>query len=158
MRSRLLGWLAPVFSKTYTASVCGHKTKIRGFVRAFGERITTAMPLGEGGRPEYCLACVGKMAIRCGCGRAIFIGDPVALLVPDDARRPYALLEDGGGRKVWISCMRCLHTAAGRSGFWMPPGKVERTPSLFELALEGGAAVFNDAADPKDPGTVVRIP
>lgn len=67
----------------YTATRCGHRTRRKGKVSAFGRTITTEMPMNKSTPVDYCLRCIGKMAIRCAwCGEPIFIGDPITLYTP----------------------------------------------------------------------------
>jgi hypothetical protein len=124
---------------------CGHWTRLRGAVRAFGEKVVTTMPR-EDGHPKYCLKCLAKMAIRCGlCGRAIFVGDPVAVYY-GHARRVNILpessdsnLEKKRDEKKVIGCLRtdCAHSGSDRAGFWHPDIKILRAMSPFEMILRG---------------------
>ena len=97
------------------------------------------MPCAENGSPDYCLECIGNMTIKCAwCGNPITIGRPITLYVPDkDFKVPdYAVRYIEGGVNALVGCFR-MTCADGRglSGHWLPPGKVERCMSPFELCL-----------------------
>lgn len=122
------------------------------------------MPLSENGSPDYCVCCINKMAIRCAwCGESINIGDPVTLCSPvhESFKVPDYAVKYGEGNQL-VGCLRWgCGEAMCRSGFWMPPGIVERVPSPLELCLSGptGSMVFvSNIADPKDIGTVFPMP
>lgn len=155
-------WLQSVFRQTFVASKCGHTTKVKGGVAAFGERIVTTMPVGKDGRPEYCLKCIEKMAIRCSrCGKAIFVGDPIALLLDDKALLGHVITARPGTR-YRVSCLRigCADSAADRAGFWMPPGVVESVASPYEMIIGDSSecvVLIRDSADKSDVGEVIRV-
>ena len=70
------------FSKNIIAK-CGHKTKIKGKVSAFGESGVVTIPKNEDGTIDFCLKCIEEMTIRCAwCGKPIFVGQPVTLYSP----------------------------------------------------------------------------
>lgn len=129
----------------YTATKCGHRTKQNGSVSAFGRTITTEMPKNENGSVDYCLDCIGKMAIRCAwCGEPIFIGDPVTLYSPPmkEFQIPqYAVIYSEVPLR-FIGCLGwdCADTGADRSGFWLPDengkGFVYRVPTIYEKIFE----------------------
>lgn len=137
-------WIAAtsIFRKTYLANVCGHRTKRRGVAVSFGERGIMNMPLEENGRPNHCLACIGNMAIRCGwCGKAINVGDLVTPYMPKPTMPDYTRYHQDSptGPRTVIGCCRssCREFPGDEDGQWLPPGKVERFPSLIEcLASE----------------------
>ncbi|MBU1289698.1 hypothetical protein KKG85_00400, partial [Patescibacteria group bacterium] len=53
---------------------CGHTTKRKDKIVAFGEGTITEITF-EDGKTPYCHQCLEKMAIRCAwCGHVIFIG------------------------------------------------------------------------------------
>lgn len=110
--------------RSFTAKICGHKTKNWGRVKAFGESIaTTMLPNKEGGF-DYCISCIEKMAIKCSwCKRPIFIGDPITLCAPHDiAPIPEgATIHDKESRTI-VGCLRgdCAEGASYWSGFWTP--------------------------------------
>lgn len=144
------------------ASICGHKTKLKGEVNAFGSTTTTEMDFPDG--PEYCLDCLGKMAIQCAwCGKAIFIGDPITLKVPNESFEvPEFAVKYREDPLVLVGCLRgsCTSTIAERAGFWVPAladqgqGHVQPTGSIFAAAMSGGAAV-KDITDPREEPTVI---
>lgn len=124
---------------------CGHKTLRTDRVTAFGTSCKTKIPINNG-RTDYCHRCLEKMAIRCAwCGEVIFIGDPVTLYSPRDAEcqmPEYAVLYNKD-HNSYVGCLRwnCAETGADRAGFWYPPGRVVRTPSPLEVAMQSGEAV-----------------
>lgn len=135
-----------VFCKTYTASICKHKTKQRGVVKFGRDVVTMSMPYGEDNQPEYCLACIAKMTIRCAwCGLPIYVGDPIILGIPmDEFKVPdYAVRYTENESEALIGCLRWrCGDAVNMCGRWMPPGKVERFPSPIEMALNNNATVL----------------
>jgi hypothetical protein len=134
------------FRKSYIANVCKHHTKREGSTVSFGERYVTGMPLEDNGNPDYCLECVGKMAIRCGwCGKPIHIGYNVTPYIPKPDMPKYTVFHQDhiGGPVTVVGCPRitCAETGADYHGVWVPPGKVERYPSVIERlagAVEAG--------------------
>jgi hypothetical protein len=135
-------------SRKIIASKCGHETRLKGEVTAFGQTITTEM--GFGGKPEYCLECLGSMAIKCAwCEKPIFIGDPVTAKLPLDPefKLPEGAVAISDHPLQVIGCLGsdCTDTIAERAGFWVPgedgKGHLERTRSIFEQAMHGSAVV-----------------
>lgn len=93
----------------------------------------------------YCHACIGKMAIRCvWCASPILPGHRVTLYLtsPDTQVPEYAVpyVHPGMERVPWRSYVGCLTCARDgiidAQGVWVPPGKVERIPSMTEVAVE----------------------
>ncbi len=133
-----------IFRKTHIANVCGHRTKREGATESFGERYVMGMPLEKNGRPDYCLECIGKMAIRCGwCGRPIHIGDLITPYLPKPNMPEYTRYHQDSptSHRTVVGCQRtdCAETGADYHGQWQPPGKVMRFPSVIET-LEGAVA------------------
>lgn len=127
----------------YTATKCGHRTKRTGKVSAFGRVIITQMPTNKSGKVDYCLNCLGKMAIRCAwCGGPIFIGDPITLYTPkDDFQVPeYTVIYREKPLQL-VGCLGwdCADTGADRAGFWLPgenrKGRVWRVQTALEAIL-----------------------
>lgn len=134
-----------------------------GQTRPFGESGVTRMPLEKNGRPEYCLACVGQMAIKCAwCGKTIRVGYPVTLYMPGPSSvvPNHAVPYDADPRR-YVGCLHagCAESGADRSGFWMPPGKVERVPTPYEMLMAGGApprgVIVDNVNDPNDIGRLL---
>jgi hypothetical protein len=143
-------WFAAtnIFRKTYIANMCGHRTKKEGATESFGERYVMGMPLAKNCRPDYCLECIGKMAIRCGwCGKPIHIGDLVTpyLAKPDMPDYTRYHQDSPTNSRTLVGCPRttCADTGADYHGSWIPPGKVARFPSIIER-LAGAVAVGDD--------------
>lgn len=151
------------FRKTYTANVCGHRTKKTGRFVSYGEGCITSMPLSENGNPDYCIDCIGKMSIKCAwCEGSIHIGDPVTLYAPQESFKvPEHAVRYHNDPKCLVGCLRwnCAETGGDRAGFWVPPGKVARVPSPIEMLMAGGsegnAVVVHDLSDPKNLGKVI---
>jgi len=135
---------------------CGHETKTKGKVTAFGQTITTRMPVNEDGSVDYCLDCIGEMAICCAwCKEPIFIGDIITLYSPVDEDK-FALPENAviynKERMSVVGCGRitCADTGADYAGYWLPDengkGKVHRKPTIIEQSIEdlskGGSGVI----------------
>ena len=108
----------------YKAQKCGHRTKQKGLVSAFGTTIITKMPKNEDGLIHYCLGCIGKMAIKCAwCSNPIFIGNPITLYIPsDNSQIPEHAVVYNKERLQLVGCLRrnCADTGADRAGFWLP--------------------------------------
>ncbi len=141
------------------ATKCGHKTKIKDSVTAFGQTTVTQVPVSKDGTTPYCHKCLEKMAIRCAwCGKPIFIGDPITLYSPMDKDRKmpdYAVVHNKE-HNSYVGCFRwdCAQTGADRAGLWYPPGKVHRVPTAFEMLLsnaeegKAGAVIIDDLSKP----------
>jgi len=85
----------------YTASGCGHKTKRAGDINVFDHTVTIQMPLNEDKGLDWCLECIGKMAIRCAwCGEPILIGHPVTLYSPGPREGFYSSAEPSATRQA----------------------------------------------------------
>jgi hypothetical protein len=118
---------------------CGHKTKMKGELQAFGESGIMTLPK-EKTRPEYCLDCIAKMTIRCAwCGKPIFIGDAVTLYSPVDKNYEfpdYAVFHDKEKMQV-VGCLSwgCAYTGGDRAGFWITPGIVNRVMTPWEILM-----------------------
>lgn len=134
------------FRRRYTATVCGHRTRSEGKVSAYGETITTRMPIRDG-KVAFCLNCLGEMAIRCAwCGAVIFIGDPVTLYIkPSEMELGADTVAYGSDPVCVVGCLGwdCASTGADRTGFWMPHeiercGYVHRVLSPLEQAMMTG--------------------
>jgi hypothetical protein len=158
-------WLK-IFSfltRTHIANKCGHRTRRAGWAKAFRERYFVEMPLAVNGSPDYCLACIGSMAILCAwCGRDIHIGEPITLYTPRD--KHFVLPEHAVRHREEplqvVGCLRwgCAETGGDRAGFWVPPGEVLRVPTVFEQLLgsdDSDAVVIADVGDLHDVGTVI---
>jgi hypothetical protein len=132
---------------SHIATRCGHPTEVKGKVTAFDRMTYTKMPV-VADEVEYCLACIGGMAICCAwCGEVIFIGDPVTLY---SAKRGFKSPEYAVryGRHQFIGClsMDCAETGGDRSGFWIPgddgKGRVMRVLSPLEQAMMSNDTVM----------------
>lgn len=158
--SSILKWFFDFFLRTRTAQ-CGHQTTKRGLTtNKQGETFYIRMPAQEDGSYEYCLSCIGEMSITCcECGKSIDIGDPVTLVSYDkqDSVSKHATVHTEGGRNSYVCCLRRdCGDPIFRSGFWMPPGKVQRMASPFELCLSSGKPVIiSDLGDPNDTGRII---
>jgi len=149
-RYALKAWFYKMFGRNYTATICGHKTKLFSQTEIFGEKLFIQQKPGM----DYCPACMAKMSIRCAwCGRAIKIGDPVTLYTP--AGKNFKIPEHAVVYREdplqLVGCLRweCAEMGADRCGFWIPPGKVHRVMSLLEQVLStGDVAICNDITDP----------
>ncbi len=136
-------------AKTYIACICGHETAAEGDTSAFGTENVTTMPVSDDG-VDYCLECIRGMAITCGlCSQAIFIGDPVTLMIRNDGEVPKGATIYDVERRVYIGCLRasCTDTIAERAGFWLPdpdnPGyaHIQGVRSAFAAAMTSPSAV-----------------
>lgn len=160
--------VSSIFRKKHIASICGHRTKQFGtVVTPLGEKYEMLLPLSDDGRPEYCLACIGKMAIQCTwCGKSICIGEPVTLYSAKETFIPpdYAIRYHEDENR-FVGCLRWeCGDGMDRQGFWYPPGKVLRTASPIEMILAniaGGntsqALIVDNLSDPNDSGRFVDI-
>lgn len=118
---------------------CGHETKLEDKVSAFGETITITMNFKADNSLDYCHKCLGKMAARCAwCGKPIFIGGPITLYTPKETFKiPEYAVKFSENPTQLVGCPRtsCAETGADYAGFWIPPGKVKRFPSMIERSL-----------------------
>lgn len=141
------------FSKTYTANICGHKTKLERVEIHNDQAVITNIPLADNGSPDYCIDCINDMAIMCAwCGGQIKIGNPITLYTPHDffETANYAVSYNEGGSKALVGCMRgdCAGDVGDRAGFWLPgddgKGMVFRVPTAFEALIKNpdASAVF----------------
>lgn len=114
-----------MFFKTWAK--CGHKTKKKDKIHAFGETVTMKL-CKDNGKIPYCHRCLEKMTIRCvWCGKPIFIGDPITLCSPKPSFKipSWAVVYSKKPLRL-VGCLRyqCADTGAARAGFWDTPGKV----------------------------------
>lgn len=121
----------------YTAVKCGHRTKRSGSVSAFGCTINTKMRRNRDGSVDYCLDCIGKMAIQCAwCGDPIFIGDPITLYTPrGEFKVPeHAVIYNNEPLQL-VGCLslNCAETGADRAGFWLPGENTRGVCSACQL-------------------------
>lgn len=144
-----------IFKRKKIQAGCGHETKEKDRVTAFGEGCETQVPVIDG-KTDYCHRCLERMAIKCAwCGKAIFIGDPITLYTPidKDFKAPeYAVVHCNNPLQL-VGCLRwnCAQTGADRAGFWYPPGKVMRVPSPLEMAMQSGDMVIvEDLSNPRE--------
>ena len=149
------------FRQTLTATVCGHETKQKGPIIAFGKISLMSMPVDKNGHTEYCLSCIGKMSIRCAwCGESIRIGNAVTLYMPTNESfiPPEYAVRYKGDERCFVGCLRwnCADSGADMCGHWMPPGEVERCLSPIELALGGNMVIVPDLS--QYPNGVSVIP
>lgn len=140
-------WLKSLSPKRYVATKCGHQTKRTGKCTSFGVSYTMQMPQNDDGSVDYCLDCIGNMAIRCAwCGDSIHIGEPITLYTP--AKEDFKIPEYAGVYSLkplrLIGCLGwdCASSGADRSGFWYPGdngrGGVRRVASPIEIAFGTG--------------------
>jgi len=139
-------WLGSLSPIRYKATKCGHRTKRCGSVSAYGHTITTKMKKNDTGSIDYCLDCIGKMAIKCTwCGDPIFVGDPVTLYTPVDRDfdiPKHAIVYNKEPLQL-VGCLSrdCADTGADRAGFWLPDddvkghGHVQRVQTAYEAIL-----------------------
>jgi hypothetical protein len=115
---------------------CGHMTRRKGKVRAFGYKMITTIRMDV---VEYCHDCLGEMACQCAwCGKPIFIGDPLTIMIPaaneEKMVLPKAAVIYSSDPLQLVGCMRhgcCADTAADCMGIWMPPGVVQLRESVY---------------------------
>ena len=153
-------WLNKFFKKSVTIVVevvekkvvakCGHETKLKDEVVAFGETTITMIKSHEDGTVDYCHKCLEKMAIQCAwCGKPIFIGDLITLYSPAGKFEvPNYAVKYNENPLQFVGCPRsnCADTGADYFGRWLPPGKVSRFSSLIEKSFadmaKGGNGVI----------------
>jgi hypothetical protein len=141
------------------ANKCGHKTKIKGTIKFFGEETTMSMPLEENGNPDYCLECISKMSIKCAwCSKPILIGEPITLYIPEpefEIPSHAKTFNHAEGKIGLVGCLDidCCASGADVQGRWMPPGEVQRVPSPIERLLATPSAntvICNDLSKPEE--------
>ncbi len=150
MMSRRFKWklfLLNFFSflnKTYGTN-CGHQSKHKVHIEAFGGHTITQIPFTEDGMLEACGDCLKKMAIQCAwCGNVIFIGNTVTVFPANaDQKIPsYAVKHDHG----YVGCTRstCFEQLDEPGKYWAPPGKVEKYKTALEKFMEEERAEDRD--------------
>ena len=138
-----------LFGKKYYAQKCGHLTALKGYIVVFGEKVLISLKPKEG-KVDYCLECIGKMAIRCAwCGRSIMVGEPITLYTPTNPNfkiPEYAVVYQEEPLQL-VGCLRwdCADSGIERAGFWVAPGRVLRVLSPAEKLL---AAVEKGEEEP----------
>lgn len=134
---------AVVFSRQLMAK-CGHRTRLKDKVSAFGEYALSTLSINKDGSMDYCHKCIEKMAIQCAwCGKSIFIGDAVTLYSPNKKYEvPEHTIVYSQDPLRLVGCMRgnCADTGADQSGFWIPPGEVKKVPTVIEMLISTGAS------------------
>lgn len=139
---------------------CGHETKIKDKISAFGETCGLVVPVSNG-KTSYCHSCLSKMTILCAwCQKPIFIGDPITLYSPKDVESFTVLKDFHAYSHEPLVLVGCLSWECGeymdRAGFWYPDG-VHRVLSPCELVLQNNSAVIiNDIGNPDEQ--VITIP
>lgn len=141
---KLREWIGIFSPFRYKAVRCGHRTKRTGAVSAFGYTTITKMPRNKNGSIDYCLDCIGKMAIQCAwCGNPIFIGDPITLYTPNSNKfqiPEHAIVYNKKPLQL-VGCFDwdCVESDADRAGLWLPnedgAGHVHRVPTAYEAIL-----------------------
>ncbi|MEI8103969.1 MAG: hypothetical protein WCG84_03675 [Candidatus Moraniibacteriota bacterium] len=124
---------------------CGHKTRQKDTLAAFGKTIIMKIFFDEDGSTSHCHRCLEKMTIRCAwCGLPIFIGDPVTLYSPRDKDMEMPEYAVRYKNNAFVGCLRwaCADSGADRSGFWYPLGEVYRVLSPLEQCLQSGEMVI----------------
>lgn len=136
---------------------CGHKTKKRDKIRAYGKSTVITLPTKDN-KTLYCHKCIEKMTIKCAwCGGVIFIGDPITLYTTID--KNYALEHAVLYKEdplQFVGCLRwgCADGGADRAGYWFPPGEVYRVPTAYEMCIQDmqtggdGVIIVNDLSKP----------
>ncbi len=142
--------------RRYREARCGHRTRVFGWLSAYGDDGTELMHLGDQ-LPHWCTDCINRLAIPCAwCGGSIYPSDPVTLYSPEDPayvpKHPDAV-RYRDDPITYVGCLRsyCAESGADRSGFWHPPQGVYRHPSALELILAnpGMGVIVNDVFDPR---------
>lgn len=138
MRARI----AQAFRRTVTASVCGHETKVKGLMATpFGAISVYRIPA----RPEYCLSCLGRMAVQCiCCEKPIWVGDSVTLYQPNQKDKlPRYAFRLYKGSDYYVACTRldCAKNRKSILAHWLPPGKVVSDSPPTETVLSTRVAV-----------------
>ncbi len=139
------------------ARYCCHPVKkAEGRVHAFDEWTDTTMPKNEQGGYDFCLQCLGQMAIRCGwCDRPIFIGDPITLYF---SRDPYlwvaptvAIFRFEHMERVGCGRTDCAESGVDYVGVWVPTGVqregrwlggVKRRVSILDVVMANNQSII----------------
>ena len=125
---------------------CGHETKRKGKINAFGEIIKVKTKNVE--NIPYCLNCLEKAIVKCPwCGNIIFPGELVTLYSPRDPN--YKIPE---GTFVYseeplqlVGCQssRCAESGADYCGRWAGD-HVDRFESALEQCFRTGQPVITN--------------
>jgi hypothetical protein len=128
---------------------CGHSTRRKGRVTAFGETTVLETPLDAKGKPYICLECLGEMSIKCAyCHGTIFPFDSITLYSPGTLYKPEEGSITFGKNPVrFVGCLRpaCVSEKRGFfSAVWLPNvvtchawiGEYSDDPQIFLDAVE----------------------
>lgn len=142
---------------------CGHKTRLYDKITVIGKDGKTEKIGMESTslKPIYCHDCFQKMAIRCAwCGEYILPNEPITLHKPKkDFEIPEYAVVYKENPKLLVGCLSygCANTGADRAGFWIVPGKVQLTQSIFQQAFDSPGEVFV-ISDIRDINEATLIP
>ena len=145
------------FEKEKHKADCGHMTKARNWIKAFGAKTITKLPLKDG-KTAYCHQCLQRMVIQCAwCKKPIFVGDPITLYSPRDPnfKVPEHAVIYSENPLCLVGCLgwNCAVTGADRAGFWLPPGQVQRVVTPLEMIMANpsqGVMIVSDLSDIKE--------
>lgn len=148
-KKHLMAAAISTYKRFLPVAGCGHSTRRKGRVTAFGETVVLETPLDAQGKPYICLECLGKMSIRCAyCHGAIFPFDSITLYAPGTLFEPGEESVTVGKNPVrFVGCMRsaCLSGSKGFfSAVWLPNvvtrhgwvGHVSDDEEAFKGAIE----------------------
>ncbi len=150
--------------RCYREARCGHRTRVFGWLSAYGDDGSEFMHLGDK-LPHWCTDCINQLAIPCAwCGASIYPRDPVTLYSPQDPayvpKHPDAV-RYREEPVTYVGCLRwgCAESGADRAGFWHPPQGVYRQPTALELILAnpGIGVIMNDVSDPRSQPVLFPI-
>ncbi len=135
--------------RTFQAK-CGHETKLKGTLTAFGETTSGVIQPNADGSIEFCHACLEATVIPCAwCQKPIWPYYPITLYSPRDPnfKPPEKSVVYSHDPLLLVGCLRweCADGGVDRAGFWMPPGYVQRVMSPLELCIaKDDVVIVND--------------
>lgn len=125
---KFLHWLQWHFLKSFGLKVsaqCGHQTKIRDTVTAFGKTEFLNL-LFQKGKIPHCHKCLEKMVIQCAwCGGPIWTGAPITLYSKTSRAKltPHTVVHE---KDQVAGCISCAELGGvDTCGHWMPPGQIK---------------------------------
>lgn len=138
-----------IFGGEIRAVRCGHKTRKKWEVYAFGQfKEGLTISPNENNEVDYCAHCLCDMIIRCAnCGGIIIPGDPIVLYKATHGFAPpeYAVSEGEGEdyRCVWCLRKGCAEKL-DRNAFWVIPGKILHVHAPVEQIAVTGKFAMSD--------------
>jgi uncharacterized Zn-finger protein len=154
-----------LFLPIYTASKCGHQTKLFG---STPRKTWCQMPLEENNSPRYCIECLEKQAVSCFyCGESIFVGEMISLISKDKEVKPdnksplLTVLVDKKPHEIksYPGCSDCCEYMV-LSAYLHPDNEACYFGSVIEKVMGNpncSAVIISDTSRPESTTTVIPL-